>query len=84
MSGDKLHFRIDKADTHVHFTVFINGANAGKLCMNEGEFGRLCAALVESHEAYYTTPHGGPEIIPPTEEEIAHQEIMERITGSVA
>lgn len=34
----RLHLRADSANgKHTRFTVFINGANAGQLCMNEDE-----------------------------------------------
>ena len=34
----KVHFRADSADgTHTKFTVFMNGANCGQLCMREYE-----------------------------------------------
>lgn len=34
----KVHLRADSADgTHTKFTVFMNGANCGKLCMREEE-----------------------------------------------
>jgi len=41
MKGDremKLHLRADSVDTfHVRFTVFMNGANCGQLCMTDDE-----------------------------------------------
>lgn len=34
----KLHLRADEVnDTHTKFTVFLNGANCGQLCMKEEE-----------------------------------------------
>lgn len=34
----KVHLRADEANgTHTKFTVFMNGANCGQLCMNEDE-----------------------------------------------
>lgn len=34
----KLHLRADEANgVHTRFTVFMNGANCGQLCMNEEE-----------------------------------------------
>ena len=34
----KLHLRADEANgTHTRFTVFMNGASCGQLCMNEDE-----------------------------------------------
>jgi len=34
----KIHLRADSADgTHTKFTVFMNGANCGQLCMREDE-----------------------------------------------
>ncbi len=38
MSIMKLHLRADEAnDTHTRFTVFMNGANCGQLCMRTEE-----------------------------------------------
>lgn len=33
----KLHIRIDRVDTHSHMTVFVNGAQSGKLVMTPDE-----------------------------------------------
>lgn len=38
MANMKIHLRADSADgTHTHFTVFMNGANCGQLCMRQEE-----------------------------------------------
>ena len=33
----RVHLRANSTDSHTRFTVFVNGANAGELCMREDE-----------------------------------------------
>ncbi len=43
----RIHLRADSANgTHTRFTVFIDGANCGQLCMNEAE---ACAFYLIVH-----------------------------------
>jgi hypothetical protein len=39
------HIRIDRVDTHAHLTVFMNGANAGHLCMTPEEARAFIATM---------------------------------------
>jgi hypothetical protein len=46
----KVHLRADSADgTHTRFTVFMNGANCGQLCMTEKEAVFFHDALINSN-----------------------------------
>ena len=46
----KLTIRIDSDNgIHCHFTVFVNGANAGKLCMRTEEAKEFFGALKDSY-----------------------------------
>ena len=42
----KLHLRVEEENsTHVHFTVFANGANAGTLCLTSEEWTQFVEQL---------------------------------------
>jgi hypothetical protein len=51
----KVHLRADEANgTHTRFTVFMNGANCGQLCMREDE-------AIYFHEVLTRTEYTIPE-----------------------
>jgi len=59
----KLHLRADEANgTHTRFTVFMNGANCGQLCMSEDEAIFFHEVIMRSSywlktDEYYSSGH---------------------------
>lgn len=44
----RIHLRIDDANpTHTRFTVFVNGGNAGQLCLRNEEFDDFAEIVAE-------------------------------------
>jgi hypothetical protein len=52
----RIRIRVDKRNSrHVHFTVFVNGANCGTLCVCADEFGTLTKLLMECAKGPFLT-----------------------------
>lgn len=65
----KIHLRADEANgTHTKFTVFMNGADCGQLCMSEEEAALFEGIVIHSNfripgeDEYYSSGHWTKEV----------------------